>query len=72
MISKFKFNMVNIEGGNCAKKFHINKNKKKNENQTTAGRNIYLKQKGDCLSISMKSWEPCNFSSDFHFTFWLK
>ena len=39
MISNFKFNMVNIEGGNCAKKFHINKNKKKNENQTTAGRN---------------------------------
>ena len=41
MISKFKFNMVNIEGGNCAKKFHINKNKKKNENQTTNGRNIH-------------------------------
>ena len=37
MIINFKFNMVNIEGGNCAKKFHINK--KKNKNQTTAGHN---------------------------------
>ncbi len=45
--------MVNIKEGNCAEKFQIIKNKKKNENQTTDGCNSMIILFQTCLSLDI-------------------